>query len=381
MPLVLFSSFGCSKKPTETPVPVKEPEAGIQIHWDQSTLKKVSSSAAGEKYCGYARIIQLQDQSLLAIYEADGSIVSVKSNDLGATWSLPVSIAPRNDGINMTVPDLLELKDHTLLACYNARPYQISPTRRFGIRTKKSVDGGLTWSDEQLLYEAGYQFENGCWEPSAIQLPTGEIQLFFANEGNFPNSNEQNIALLRSLDNGVTWTKTPEIVSFRAGKRDGMPVPLILKNGKDIVIAIEDNGLIDFKPYIIRNSILDNWATTVDASSIYRTYALADKINNTIYAGAPYIRQLQTGETILSYQGTEGRGNTIDFPDMKVVIGDDQAKNFNRKTVPFIIPLNKSCLWNSLSVLSDNTVLAVTSTNAYSNSTEVWIIKGTVTSN
>lgn len=31
---------------------------------------------------------------------------------------------------------------------------------------------------EQVLYEEGYQFENGCWEPSAIQLPDGQIQLF-----------------------------------------------------------------------------------------------------------------------------------------------------------------------------------------------------------
>nr|WP_232325337.1 family 43 glycosylhydrolase [Pedobacter panaciterrae] len=370
-----FLSFGCGKKNETVNVPQK-PSVNKHIEWDYSTLKKVSSSAAGERYCGYARMIQLHDQSLVAVYEADGNVVSVKSADLGATWSAPVSVAKRADGTNMSVPDILELKDHSLLASYNPRPYDISPSRKFGIRTKKSYDGGLTWTDEKLLYEAGYEFKNGCWEPSAIQLPNGEIQLYFANEGDYLNSDEQNISMLRSTDNGLTWTKKAEIVSFRAGKRDGMPVPLLLNNGKEIVFAIEDNGFDTFKPYIIRNSLKDNWASTIDAGSSNRSYALADKIDDKIYAGAPYLRQLKTGETILSYQGTEGRTNKMEFADMKVVIGDDQARNFNRKSTPFIIPANKSCLWNSVTILNDNTIVAVASTNAYSNHSEIWMIKG-----
>ena len=368
-------ALGCSKK-NETVIVPQKPSVNSHVVWDYSTLKKVSSSAAGEKYCGYARMIQLQDQTLIAIYEADGNIVSVKSSDLGATWSAPVSVARRADGTNMSVPDILELKDHSLLACYNPRPYDISPSRKFGIRTKKSYDGGLTWKDEKLLYEAGYEFKNGCWEPSAVQLPSGEIQLFFANEGDYLNSDEQNISMLRSSDNGLTWTKNREIVSYRAGKRDGMPVPLLLNNGKEVVFAIEDNGFDAFKPYIIRNSLTENWANTVDAGSANRSYALADKIADNIYAGAPYLRQLKTGQTILSYQGTEGRTNKMEFADMKVVVGDEQARNFSKKSTPFIIPADKSCLWSSVTVLNDNTIVAVTSTNAYSNHSEIWMIKG-----
>jgi len=248
---------------------------------------------------------------------------------------------------------------------------------RFGIRTKKSYDGGSTWIDERLLYEADYSFHNGCWEPSAIQLPNGEIQLFFANEGDYLSSDEQNISLLRSADNGLTWSKKREIVSFRSGSRDGMPSPILLQNGNDIVFSIEDNGFDNFKPYTIRSTIANNWTTTVDATSSDRNYALAEPIANTIYAGAPYLRQLKTGQTILSYQGTEGRTNSVDFAEMKVVIGDNQARNFTKKTAPFAIAANKSGLWNSLAVLSDNTIIALTSTNSYSSgNTEIWMIKG-----
>ena len=384
--LCSFTGICCSNDTSsETPPTLEEIQKrpaveGSRIAWDYSTLRKVSSSKTGTRYNGYARIIQLHDQSLLGVYEADGNVVTVKSNNLGDTWTEPVVIAAKQNGFNMSVPDVLQLNDQSILVCYNPRPYEIDLSRRFAIRTKKSYDGGLIWQDERLLYEAGHEFENGCWEPSAIQLPSGEIQLFFANEGPYTYSAEQNISLLRSSDKGLTWTKQPEVASYRAGKRDGMPSPLLLQNGKDIAVAIEDNGSGDFKPYIIRSTVANNWSNTVNANSPDRSYALAEKINDFVYAGAPYLRQLKTGETILSYQGTEGRPNKLETSEMKVVIGNDAAQNFNRKTSPFSIPDNKSGLWNSLAVLEDNTVVALTSTNAYSENgdTEVWMIKGHV---
>ncbi len=353
-----------------------KPRVKRHIVWDKTTLKRVSASVSVANYSGYGRIVQLKDESLLAIYETNGNIVCVKSTDVGSSWSAPVIVATRIKGTNMTVPDILVLADQSILVCYNARPYDISPSRKFGIRTKKSYDGGKTWEDEKLCYEAGYLFKDGCWEPSAVQLPNGEVQLYFANEGPYTSSNEQNISMLRSADNGLTWTTTPEVVSFRPGRRDGMPVPLLLNNKKDIVFAIEDNGFTTFKPYIIRNSIKKNWGQTVGATSADRTYALAEKIGDHIYAGAPYLRQLKTGETILSYQGTEGRSNRMGNAEMKVVIGDKHARNFKGKTTPFTVPANKSCLWSSLTVLKDNTIIAVTTTSAYSRNTEVWMIKG-----
>jgi hypothetical protein len=246
---------------------------------------------------------------------------------------------------------------------------------RFAIRIKARSDGD-TWGNEQPLYKAGHEFANGCWEPSAIQLPSGEIQLYFANEAPYTSSNEQNISLLRSYDNAHTWTPTPEIVSFRASSRDGMPIPLLLDNKKEIVFAIEDNGFTNFKPYIIVQSVAENRTNLVTANSPLRRYALKEKIADSIYAGAPFIRQLKTGQTILSYQGTEGRRNNMEFAEMKVVIGDERANNFTSKTAPFLIPPDKHGLWNSLCILDDDSIIALTSTNAFSNHSEVWMIKG-----
>ncbi|MGV3538174.1 MAG: sugar-binding protein [Rufibacter sp.] len=358
----------------------KEPVSGSRIAWDYSTLRKVSSSELPGRYNGYARVIQLQDRTLICVYEASGSVVTVKSHDLGNTWSSPVIVAEKPENYSNANPEILELQDKSILVSYNPRPGNIHPSRKFEIRTKKSYDGGMTWKDERLLYQAGHQFEDGCWEPAAIQLPSGEIQVYFANEGPYTSSEEQNISLLRSKDNGLTWTTKPEFVSFRARRRDGMPSPLLLQNGKEIVVAIEDNAREQFKPYVVRTTVTESWRTTVTAKSPNRDYALAERVADSIYAGAPYIRQLKNGETILSYQGTEGRGNHMRTSEMKVVIGNDQARQFTRKTAPFPIPQNTSGLWNSLCVLDDNTVVALTTTRGFSAKgiTEVWMIKGHV---
>ena len=115
------------------------------------------------------------------------------------------------------------------------------------------------------------------------------------------------------------------------------------------VFAIEDDGLGVFKPYIIKNTIADNWSSLINGSSNKRTSALSVPLANNIYAGAPFLRQLSTGETILSYQGTEGRPNDQNNADMKVVVGSSSATNFTSKTMPFRIPNANSALWNSLS--------------------------------
>ncbi|MES2827527.1 MAG: family 43 glycosylhydrolase [Bacteroidota bacterium] len=384
LPLVFLFPFIAGESESHVAISnsteLAEAPSGKHIEWDKATLTKVSPANSEARYCGYPRMVQLQDKSLFCVYESGGSTVFVTSADAGVTWTNPVTIAARADGINMAVPDLIRLRNNDLIVFYNPRPTDKSPEKKFGIRCKLSNDNGKSWSEEQSLYEADAKFENGCWEPSALQLPNGEIQLFFANESDYRTSNEQNISMLRSGDNGKTWTKKATIVSFRKGTRDGMPVPLLLNSSKEIAFAIEDNGYSNFKPYIIRNTLKENWAQPVYADSKNRSYALTEKIADEIYAGAPYLRQLKSGETILSYQGTEGRSNNMRNADMKVVVGDSEARNFGAKSVPFVIPPGKSALWSSLAVLDDDTIVALTSTNGYGPRSEIWMIKGRLVS-
>jgi len=385
--LVLIPIFSCSsdssnetdEKPIVENIATKPAVEGIRIAWDYTSLVQVSDKNS-TAYNGYARLVQLNDKKLICTYESGGAILVKTSSDSGNTWSEAITVVSGSTSVNMTTPDIVQLKDNSILICYNPRPITGNGNDKFSINTIKSYDGGLTWKENQVVYEASSEFENGCWEPSALQIPSGEIQLFFSNENVYRNSNEQNISLIRSADNGLTWTATPEIVSFRAGKRDGMPSPILLKNQTEIVFSIEDNGVDNqFKPYIIRNSITENWKQTVDANSNKRNYALEEVLSNPIYAGAPYLSQISTGEVLMSYQGTENRAtNDINNADMKVVIGTADAKNFNRKSTPFLLSSGKSALWNSIKVLDDDSVVALTTTNQFSNSSQVWMIKGRV---
>ncbi|MFV5695633.1 exo-alpha-sialidase [Flavobacterium sp. LB3P122] len=366
------SQDGNDEKPVVENIASKPAVEGIRIAWDYNSLILVSDKNSTD-YNGYARLVQLNDKKLMCTYESGGAILVKTSTDFGGTWSAPITVVSGNALVNMTTPDILQLKDNSILICYNPRPIAGNGTVKFSINTIKSFDGGLTWKENRLVYEASSDFENGCWEPSALQIPSGEIQLFFSNENVYRNSNEQNISLIRSSDNGLAWSTIPEIVSFRAGKRDGMPSPILLKNQTEIVFSIEDNGIENqFKPYIIRNSITENWKQPVDANSNNRNYALEEVLSNPVYAGAPYLSQISTGEVLMSYQGTENRTtNDINNADMKVVIGTNDAKNFNRKSTPFILSIGKSALWNSIAVLDDDTVIALTTTNQFSNSSQI----------
>jgi hypothetical protein len=370
--------LGCTKETFQTEVEFKERISGIRLAWDYSSIKKLAPGT-GRINAYYGRLIQMSNKQLICIYEIDGDIEVISSSDSGQSWGTPVIVSAKENGVARSVPEIIELQNKTLLASYNLRPSSSNqdPLKKFAIAVKISSDGGLTWSNENIVYTADYLYSNGCWEPSQIQLPSGEIQLFFSNENPYRESDEQEISMMRSYDNGKTWTPSVKVI-FRAGKRDGMPVPLLLNDKQTILVSIEDNGYsTEFKPSIIKSDVVINWSNTpVSGSSSDRYQPLKDLIDPLVYAGAPYLRQLSTNEIILSYQATDNRQSVWDLSSMRVSISDDNGNTFHKITVPFNIPLTSRGLWNSLATVND-CIWALTSTNAYNTSdrSEIFSIK------
>lgn len=334
------------------------PYKGSRIFWDTTTRTQVFGGGQ------YARIIKLQDGRLMAATEWGGRINITFSRNLGRSWDGPTVIASPHDNINMCVPDLIQLTDGTIIVAYNPRP--VTPftiSRKFGIRCKKSTDNGATWSDEIFVNDAHERFEDGCWEPSMLELPSGELQLYFADEGPYTSSNEQQISMCRSFDKGSTWS-APQKISFRAGFRDGMPVPILLKNKSEIVVAIEDNGwgYGDFFPTTVRCPLSTNWDNGffVNTGSTYRDKTLDLSYTPPVTGGAPYLRALPNGETILSWQSAYKSNGVL---KMWVAVGDEEARNFKALSTPFITPPAESVMWNSVAVV-DTVVYAIGSTRA-----------------
>jgi len=196
-----------------------------------------------------------------------------------------------------------------------------------------------------------------------LELPSGELQLYFADEGPYTYSNEQQISVCRSFDGGKTWSKA-EKISFRAGYRDGMPAPVLLNDNKTIVVAIEDNGwpgYNDFFPTTVRCDIATNWhGYFVDANSSNRDKTLDLNYCPVVKGGAPYLRVLPWGETVLSWQSTYNHGSAN---TMYTAVGDENARNFKAMSAPFVTSVQEAVLWNSVAVVDTGYVIAVGGVN------------------
>jgi hypothetical protein len=361
-----------------------EPVDGIRIAWDYSSMQRIAPQ--GERapgWVGYPRVRRLSNGDLLTVYETGGNVEIKRSSDNGGSWSSPsvlfekhVASAGADDVVvNKANGELIELANGDLIAACNYRPAADGVTP-FAIGVKRSFDKGATWTEPNVVFQGGVSFHNGCWEPSFLQLPSGVVQIYFANEASYTNSDEQEISMLSSADNGENWSNNTTTVCFREGFRDGMPVPVI--SGDEILLSIEDNVDGQFQPWVVRTSLSDPWATPVSGSSTNREAAHQDELPVSVYAGAPYLFKLPSGETVLSYQTTMWRSANWELSTMEVAVGDKEGRNFSRLSRPFNVPLNREAKWNSISLWDENTVVAASTTSFRSENCEVWTILGHV---
>lgn len=334
------------------------------IEWDVTSLLRVAEEG------GYPRLRRLSDRSLLIVYENwSGFVVLQRSHDRGQSWSEPEivfekftyvdSVTSQSTIVNIANPEFIQLENGDILLATNLRP-ATEGLYPFSIALQRSMDNGKSWSDPSILYQASSYFRDGCWEPSFLLLPDGALHIYFANESPYRESDEQEISMLNSYDNGYTWSRDHTTVSFRGGYRDGMPVPV--RDDSHIYLVIEDNYSGQFKPYIIKSDIENAWEQPVFGNSPDRNNALLASLPDSVYAGAPYMIRTEEGVYLLSYQTTEHRSPNWILSTMEVQISNSPS-HFKNPTRPFCVPLNKSAKWNSLAYIGNHTVIALTSAN------------------
>jgi hypothetical protein len=378
--------LGCSNPDSGDPAFFGEkgqPVDGLRIAWDYSSMQKLAPVGSRKlNWVGYPRVRRLQDGSVMAVYETGSDVEMVRSYNNGKNWQEPKILFEKlqveNENgvlteVRMANPELCQLQNGDLVVACNYRPVKAEITP-FAIAVKRSTDNGQSWTESQIIYEAEPRFSDGCWEPAFLQLPDRELQVYLANEAPYTHSNEQEISMISSQDNGVTWNKNIKTVSFRENRRDGMPAPLLVDD--EILVAIEDNKIGQFKPYIMRTSVSENWKTPVHSNSSNREYALKDSLPDEIYAGAPYLLRVPSGEVVLSYQTTSGRTSNWEMSTLEVAIGNKKGRNFEKLTRPFDVPFDREAKWNSISMWDENTVVAAATTSFRSPNCEVWIILG-----
>ena len=370
--ILLFTAISCDNSENQN-------KKDYFIEWDNNSLVCIADEG------GYPRLIRMLDESFLVVYEnRRGDVVIKKSFDNGANWNDEVvsfeafnytnNTTGENIKVNIANPEIIQLPSGDLLLAVNLRP-RIEGVFPFSIALKRSTDNGETWSDFDILFQAAPHFKDGCWEPSFLLLPDGTIHIYFANEFPYLQSDEQEISVLTSTDNGYTWDSEPKTVSFRNGHRDGMPVAV--HDGESIYLVIEDNVSGQFKPWLLSSPINKSWESPILADSQKRCSALKNNLPDTVYAGAPYMIRLNNGIYLISYQTTEGRTSNWELSTMEVVLSD-KPYDFRNPSQPFDVPMNKEAKWNALSYLGNNTIAALASTNFNSEKIGVWMIKGKI---
>ena len=358
--------------PEESPFTISH-----KIVWNEpSSARKISQDGTFGEYGRVERIGNTD--TLLLVYHggpSNGDWINIylrKSYDNGNTWE------PQQTLMNLAdypgeywrfcTPEIIYLQNGWILMAFeaNARPDE----NQSSVQILISRDSAQSW-DNPIIYKTGR-----TWEPSMVQLPHGEIELFYSSEARWwPNSPiYQDIQVIRSTDNGLSWSD-PEIIAYYPAKRDGMPVPIVLQENRGVIFAIETVNAGQ-SPYIIHREMNEPWTlTTINFENSLHRWLVTGFSG---HGGAPYLLQLPSGETILSahiYRGGDWHQNNY----QQVMIGDNKAKNFGDLTTPWgVLPINESAVNNSLFLKDNETIVSISSRMFTNGSGGVYWLEGKI---
>ena len=303
----------------------------------------------------YPRVLRVSEDTLLLTYHGgDGSTGSTdhwlniylhRSTDNGQTWSAPEKILDRtktwlsHGWHRFTNADMVRLQNGWVLMTWssNADPETNQNCQVFVMISK---DGGQTWGDPITV------LRGRCWEPQIVQLPGGELELLVSSEAAWwgvQNNLYQEIVCARSTDNGETWTAQKR-ASYNPGKRDGMPVQVVLQGNKGILFSYESINS-DKNPSISWRPLDGEWdSADWDEVSDDRRWVCEN-----IRGGcAPYALQLQTGEVVVCGHLAQN-GAVWQTCRTQVTIGDNTGHNFGSRTIPFSsLPSGEGAYYSSL---------------------------------
>ena len=261
--------------------------------------------------------------------------------------------------------DAIVLENGDILAVAGFRGYKTykGDSKTNGIRLRRSTDNGVTWSEPETIYTGG------VWEPSLLQLKSGEVQLYWTNThvggapaqfGGRTDDNSTGTAMLRSFDNGHTWNNniavpyTAQIVAqqFTTKGSDGnyysgqMPVAWQLNNGK-IALALEIRiGKDNNKTYNMSMAYTDGnnpWPVSLGADEQGPTTLVK---NMFLKMAGPYIRQFESGESLLSYHwGSK----------WYIKVGNAEANSFGDSYTAF--GSEQTSMWGSMELIGSHTII------------------------
>ena len=326
--------------------------------WDKSLLEpnyrqytEVTGDTLRIREANYPRIKKIADDRYILFYQdarvARNIYYSVSSDlkewglGLNLFASRSITVNGESDTLCYSTCDATVLQNGDIMAIASFRSSRnFRRTNEFnGLAMKISSDGGRTWGEEQIIYKGSN------WEPQILQLPDGEIQVYFTHggpkiqpqmEAGIPESEMEPPYAAHRVSQQYAYTKKG-IQVFT----DQMPCAILLNNTDTIALAMESMFVRDGEDvlYITTAYSDDNWAVGLGLDE----EGPADKQENMWHGAAPYLRQFPSGETVLSYNQKR----------FQIRLGDSLAREFGDP----LFPLNGTGRWGSLELIQSHIVV------------------------
>ena len=334
----------------------------IQFIDNDFLMDPVPESAASQKAAVYPRIKKMTDGRYIMFYQGASvasRILYAFSDDL-KSWSEPkllwepynITTVEGKDIRRYTTADAVVLPSGELLAVCSFRASNgYKNGIDCGLMLKKSKDNGVTWSDEQVIYEGPN------WEPYLLYLPDGTIQCYFTDC--IPSIGDSGTSIVVSRDGGNTWGEYKKVSRQFKYVSDGhkiftdqMPSVRLLNDGKTLCGFFEarlepDFPATDAQSMYMMSLVYNDgfeWQDLGDENE-----GPLDRQTNLFEGAGGYISVFPSGETLLSC-------NIDGMFSLK--LGDADARRFNGRTweTDWLQPFDSKGFWGSTEVVSAHEV-------------------------
>ncbi|KAL4804768.1 Sialidase [Aspergillus unguis] len=199
----------------------------------------------------YPRLAKLHDGSILSAFTRfDGPtriLMVGKSTDGGRHFE-DFSEVSRGTGDTDNMY-LQEVAPGVVLAAFRNHDMGPNGPAHFRITVCRSEDGGRSW--RFLSQAAEKKPPNGIWEPFMRMGQRGEVMLTYSQE--FAHNNQCTM-LVRSTDQGATWSKPQCLHGEKDARRDGMNgIAKTWDNGREALVMVFEtttHGTFDLEALI-----------------------------------------------------------------------------------------------------------------------------------
>lgn len=327
--------------------------AVLNLDLNGDTHRQVVVDREPGQYLGHPTTVLLEDgRVMLCVYpkgHGRGAIVYKRSVDGGLTWSdrLPV---PDSWATSKETPSI-----HRVVGP-DGRRRLIVWSGLYPARLAVSEDDGMRWSELQTAGDWGGIVVMGCLEP--VRTGAGHYLAMFHDDGRYFTEKPQpkkpvefTLFQTRSVDGGLTWS-FPETVHQSSDKHICEPGWVRSPDGRQIAVLLRENSRRHNSQIIFSDDEGRTWS---------EPRALADSLNGDRHTG----KYLPDGRLFISFRSNSPKGKAGPFPgDWVAWVGtyEDLSKGREGQYHVRLKDNQKGadCAYPGVEVLRDGTIVTTT---------------------